>query len=58
MLIHSSSNHLLLFPSFVGESEISFVWVLHLFQHCTGHITTANFVGRGKQYTVGQNSFL
>ena len=25
-------------------------WVLRRFQHCTGHITTGSFVGRGNQY--------
>ena len=24
--------------------------VLHRFQHCTGHVMTGNFVGRGKKY--------
>ena len=25
-------------------------WVLHRFQHCTGHITTGSYKGRGNQY--------
>ena len=29
------------------------------FQHCTGHITTGSFIGRGNQYhTVSQGSEL
>ena len=27
-----------------------FIWGLHRFQHCAGHITTNGFVGRGNQY--------
>ena len=26
------------------------IWVLHRFQHCTGHITTGSWEGRGNQY--------
>ena len=35
-------------------ASVSFVFiyflVLHRFQHCTGHITTGNWKGRGNQY--------
>ena len=27
-----------------------FIWVLRPFQHCTGHIMTSSFMGRGNQY--------
>ena len=27
-----------------------YLWVLHHFQHCTGHITTGSWKGRGNQY--------
>ena len=27
-----------------------FIWVLRRFQHCTGHITTGSWKGRGNQY--------
>ena len=27
-----------------------FIWVLRGFQHCTGHITTGSWKGRGNQY--------
>ena len=27
-----------------------FIWVLHCFQHCTGHITRGSWKGRGNQY--------
>ena len=27
-----------------------FIWVLRRFQHCTGHVTTGSWEGRGNQY--------
>ena len=31
-------------------SIIYLLWVLRRFQHCTGHIMTGSFMGRGNQY--------
>ena len=28
-----------------------FIWILRGFQHCTGHIMTGSWKGRGNQYT-------
>ena len=35
---------------FLLQSIYLFLWVLRHFQHCTGHITTGSWKGRGNQY--------
>ena len=31
---------------------IYLLWVLHRFQHCTGHMTMGSFMGKGNQYIL------